>query len=427
MEKIYRNYPVLLIIAAFGPYVSLSLGIRIENVFVYLCALLFIPIYLMKNPAIDKLLFTLFSIWLSVFIFMVVRTMFDTKDVNWTAVFAEFKNFTQPLAILSVFLAPLYKMDVEKSKKRLLKACNVLIILLCINTLWTLLGFFVDLSAINEYFWRGDDSVAVRAASNGRFSGIFNQPMEAGAAYSIGLLAWLYLVENKISKVNIYSVILLTLMIVGGLLTVSKIFVIGGLTLFVVSFLINKSIRKQMVKLTVLLLFIGYAPFYYLTSTWGGMDYLLRFFDANSQQQGLVYLLTSGRYGGESSQQLGLFAKVWSANPIYGEGLGSQKVFDSAFFHFFGDGGIIGLFFYALLLISLISVGFTYLKSKKCEGERKLYWFITLVVIVGSFGAPMLTLNRSSAILWLFICMLMQHLYLAIRSENQSKVVGSLT
>lgn len=56
-----------------------------------------------------------------------------------------------------------------------------------------------DYDQLMSAWWTGDGGVstAERAATMGRYSGIFNQPAEAGVAYSLGLIAAVYALRRQ--------------------------------------------------------------------------------------------------------------------------------------------------------------------------------------------------------------------------------------
>ena len=419
----YRNYSTIFIIAAFGPYISLNSGIRVENLIIYPIAMMVLLDYTFsRSLKINRAILTIFYLWFGAFVYLLVRTIFGGEELNFTAVLAEIKNFTQPMAVLLVFMTS-HRLTIKKSEHRLKMACRVTIALLGVNTLWSILSLFVDLGPINQFFWGGGlDSVATRALTNGRITGIFNQPMEAGAAYSIGVFSWLYLVSRDIIKINFKLVVFLILLIIGGILSVSKLFIIVGLFLSLIYIFSIQRLRRQMGKIILMFFSLGFIPFYYLTNTWEGLSYLARFIDIGTIQKiGFLNFITAGRYGGQNSQQSDLFLQVWASNPIYGQGLGSQRVFDSAFFHFFGDGGLIGLIFYLIILISFVASGLRFLRHRELAYESRLYWFIIVFATVASFGAPIMTLNRASVIYWVYIGMLLQHLQLVANSKYENK------
>ena len=407
--NIYNKLPFIFIIFAFGPYVHLGLGLRLEHLLIYPFSLLFFMIFLLKKQFLIKNVFVLFSIWLVSAIFLITRTLLEgLSSEAFLGFVAEVESFIQPLAVMSAFLFLTIKFSENEAKSRIITACKVLIIMLSLNSMWSIINIFIDLSSINSYFWGSSDgSVASNAITNGRYSGIFNQPMEAGVMYSLGLFTWIYLSEN----VNIFKLkytVALFLMIIGGLLTVSKVFLFGGLALFTLGVVFNKRIWKLVFSLTFWSLIIGVPAFYYLTKTWDGLNYLLRFFDSSNAD--FLYLITAGRFGA-NAQQFGLFSGVWDTHPLIGTGFGKNPVYDSAFFYFFGNGGLIGLMFYLSILVILSSLSLKFFVANKGNSESKFFIFIFLLVVGASFGTPILTLNRVSVVLWVFIGLLVQYFY----------------
>lgn len=416
ISSIYRCMPFLFIIVAFGPYIHTGLGLRLEHIIIYPLFLILMLVLLLKKKVFIKDLFVLFSIWLSALTLITIRTVLG-EDASFIQYLPDLESMIQPLVIILLFSIIFVNFSQNEAENRLIKACKILITMMSLNTVWSIISMFVDLTPISMYFWGGaEDSVSARAMTNGRFNGIFNQPMEAGVLYSLGLLCWIYLSE----KINIFKfkyTISLILMIVGGLLTVSKIFLFGGIGLFFIGVLSNKKIWKLIFSLTFTGLIIGVPAFYFLTKTWTGLDYLLRFFGSN---QDIITLLTAGRFG-EQSQQAQLFGEVWNENPLIGGGLGVHEVYDSGFFYFFGTGGTIGLMFYIILLLTFVGMALKYFIYNKRGSESKFFFLITLLIIGSSLGAPVLTLNRVATVLWVFIGLIIHYFYFSIVKEPVSE------
>lgn len=412
MIRLLKIYPQLLIISAFGPYLSINLGVKLDNVVVYLGGALFIVLILnSEKVTIHKNLFAILLIWFTLFIYLLIRTWMGGSALSTIAMIAEIKNFTQPLFIMFIFVFVIIKNNTSATRVLLKKCGNLLIFLLSLNTVWLILGFCVDLTEINQYFWRGKDSIAIKAVENGRFSGVFNQPIEAGMAYTIGLFVWAYLQELLKSKITFRDALVLVLMIVGGILTVSKVFIIFGLVIFILYMLSVKHNRKQLVKLMLFFFVLGLPFYFYVIKAWSGLSYFQRLFNiSNYQQEGILNLITAGRYGTIDSQQNQYFAKVLSDSPFIGKGLGSQQTYDSAFFHVFSSGGLIALIMYLGILFTLLFSCYQFYIYAFNSPELKLYLSLFLLTIVGGLGAPVLTINRSSIILWVFIGLAFQFL-----------------
>ncbi|MDF0727064.1 hypothetical protein PY093_10075 [Cytobacillus sp. S13-E01] len=409
ISSTFKNYPILILISAFAPYVSPTSGIKGDNIVIYSLAIIAVGVLLIRQKfSVNKNLLIIFLIWLSVFIYLSTRTLLGGGYIDEYSLIAEIKNFSQPLAIMLIFLVFIYSDKIESIEIFLKKASLVLISLLSINTLWIFIDISFDLSYINQYFVRG---VALNAAGNNRFSGVFNQPMEAGIAYSIGLFSWMYVVSKKYINVNFKYVLMLILLFIGGLVSVSKIFIFGGILLFIINIIFEK---KSLMKLKKLLLWIPILlPFLiiYLSNNWQGISYLNRLFTIeNYREQGFLYLLSAGRYGGNSSQQRGLLDMIWETSPMIGQGMGSQMIYDSAVFHFFSSGGLIALSMYLLLLTYLLIVSLHCFVHKKSRSETIFFFNIVLLIILATFGAPVLTVNRASVVVWVFISLLLWYI-----------------
>lgn len=411
MKKLYYQAPFLIILASFGPYVIESLGLRTDHFAIYGLFVLLIPWFLLMKPVLVKNSFIILAIWGSVFLFALIRTFFDMETRNIFKVLAAIESFFQPIAILiilSLTTSRLKQTEIEKEHK-IKKASQIIINLLCINTVWIIVGFAIDTSSINQYFWGSAHSVASNAAEMGRYSGIFNQPAESGMIYSVGLLVWIY-INEKAPKITFKQNISLILLLLGGVVSVSKIFLFGGTILFILYILFfGKRIRKQIIKLLFFLGVIGYGVILYLNNTWNGVNYLFRFTNSN---QNLLYLLSAGRFGNTgvntTSQQSNLFSHVWNTHPLIGNGFGIDTVFDTAFYHFFGTAGLFGLIFYIILIFSFLFIALVQLPRKTNKTEVRLFLFLILLIIGGSFGVPVLVLNRVSAVIWVLIALLFQ-------------------
>jgi len=403
LSNLYRYLPFIFIVVAFGPYIHLGLGIRLEHLVIYpLFVLMFLFSFKSKYVFIKDGL-VLFAIWMFAVAFMGIRTLFGNESELISAL-SDFESIMQPFVILLLFTLIVINFSKGNAKERIIKASKILIFLLSLNTIWSIFNIFMDFTTINSYFWGSKESVASRAMTNGRFSGVFNQPMEAGVMYSIGLFCWVYLSE-RLEKIKLRYIISLFLMIIGGLLTVSKVFLFGGLGLFFLGVIFNKNIWKLMFSLSFWSLAIGAPTFYFFTKTWGGLDYLLRFFGSN---QGIIRLLTSGRFG-ENSQQSSLFESVWKQNPLFGSGFGVHPIYDSGFFYFFGNGGLLALVFYVIILIIFVLMAIKFLILGKLNSESKFFSLIVILIIGSSVGVPVLTLNRVSIVLWVFVGLLIQY------------------
>jgi hypothetical protein len=383
----------------------MGLGVRLEHVILYPLALYTVFLYAFSPQSLIKQQLLLFSLWGTMAILFLIRSLAEVGEgLNITRFLSDSENFLQPLAILIFFLFLHKFADSKEYKKRIQKTFNVIVFMLCLNTLWSLVNIFTDMTAINVLFWGSADSVSSRAITNGRFSGIFNQPMEAGVAYSLGLMIWLYLMSYR-RKVVMRNVLGMILLVAGGLLTVSKVFLFGGLPLFLLGVFLNKNVRNTLLKIIFIITIVGYGAYYFFLKTWTGFDYLLRFFGSN---QDFITLLTAGRFG-DNSQQAEFFAVAWKDNWLLGQGFGAYEIYDSAYFNIFANGGLIGMVLYVLVLLMLVTLCVLYVSNQGFTPETKLFLGIVIMVTFAGFGAPVFTLNRVSILVWVTLGMLIQY------------------
>ena len=277
------------------------------------------------------------------------------------------------------------------------------------NSLLIILSIFFGTLPIIDFFVANTNkglSVSEMAAQSGRFSGIFDQPSEAGLSYSLGILLWLYLFSNK-KKIKSYDFFLLLMLFIGGIGTISKIFLIGGSVLFLMYLIYLKGISKFFSFRAIFLGgLISLLLYQFLQFFWiDGLEFLLRLFFL-SPDTDLVYLYSAGRFGGSPTYLKNIIDEIWRISPIYGEGFAYELILDNAYAEFFVQGGIIGLAGYILILVSILKTCiWSYRYNKR---ESILLLFILLLIIGGGLGTPVLTVNRFSTFCWVFIFMIFQ-------------------
>lgn len=414
MQRLYRHIPVLLIISAFGPY--LFAGLKLDNVVIYPLALLVLFAYLAEKHKPERHSLLLFGAWLYFFCYLLLRTTLSDEAKDMSSMLAEIKNFTQPLAIMMLFVSTGFLKTKENCQKLMVNASKVLVFMLCMNTLWIYVGFYYDTTPINAMFWGGEESVGARALLNGRYGGVFNQPMESGVTYSMGLLAWLY----AAGRVRFRNILVLVLLIAGGLVSISKVFLFGGIPMFILGLFMSKMVRKQTAKIFIWFAILAAYPINYLSEHWRGAKYLVKFFRPGDNRS-MVDVFTAGRYGGDGQwNQNDLYGGVWQQHPLIGMGIAYNQVKDSEFFHFFGSGGLIGLCMYCLFLLMFIWYFVHYRKHIGPTKEMVFFGFLVILIVIGSFGAPIFTLNRSSVVLWTFIGLLLQYYSLSQKEEKST-------
>ncbi len=395
------SLPVVLLVAAFLPYLSPSSSIKGDDIIIF--GIGFINLIMMRYGSVRNKHISLIAFFWSILLFyLIVITLLRSENISVYSLIAELENFILPLLIMIMLMGWRYS-DIAL-QDTLETISKLLILLLSINTLWILLGFVIDLTLINKYFVR---QVSFNAATMGRYTGIFNQPIEVGIAYSLGLLSWLYLNTKGLIKVSFVTILKVVLLIVGGIMSVSKAFIFGGFFLFGLNVLVRRKVFFKSRKMLYALMVLAPAIIYYMINCWNGFMYFSRLFNiAQYRTAGIIRTLTAGRFGVGSDQQKDLFLSVWNKSPIFGLGLGSQIVYDSAFFHMYSSGGIVALLLYVSILAILIFLSFKLMRRKHTKEEGLFLMNVTLLILLSSFGAPVLTLNRTAVILWVFICII---------------------
>lgn len=275
--------------------------------------------------------------------------------------------------------------------------CKIIVALGVINGVISVVTMLIpDLTVLLRPFWGAvdtDSTVADRAMDMGRFSGIFNQPAEAGLFYSLAALSAIAVYANSPRKLW-PSLVVIT---VGGLLTVSKVFLFVGLPIALVYLFTRGTLMQRLSRLAAvgaLAVVIFSAPF---IQTWSGLEYLLRFADAG--EQSVLELFTAGRWN-EGSTLLGVFEYIYHASPLVGVGFRGLSVpYDSAWAEIAVFTGFLGVGLLTLVYLALSAYSIL-LK----DAGAKAYCVVLSVVLIGaSFGISSLTLNRVAVLIWVII------------------------
>jgi hypothetical protein len=252
-------------------------------------------------------------------------------------------------------------------------------------------------------FWDRPGSLgsgAFNASENGRFTGIFDQPAEAGVAYGVALFCLIYLAQRR--KIRIGSTTLCTVALVtGGTLTFSKIFLLGALPLALMMILRNPRERIRIITCSAAagaaLWFAGSA---HLLPSWPGGTLMLNGFLHPSGSLATEY--TAGRYGAGGS--LGpAVSDVLHASPWYGFGAGGlATAYDSLWVQVLVVAGVVGVMLVAMVLL-MLAFRLWRLRGVTGPAEWNLAGAVLVLAIGASGGLPSLTANRTVTLLWLIL------------------------
>lgn len=394
-----RKFHVLIavvLISAFGPYLVSSF--RVEHFVIYPLAAA--AVLLRWRTIIDRALgsgLTLFGSWFLLLLLGVI----GMQALPATAPRWEYGSFPAGVdTVLLPFLVVLIMVGFAPrptTAASLWFACRIIAVLGVLNGMLSVITMLIpDLTVLLRPFWGAegtDDTVADAAMEMGRFSGVFNQPAEAGLFYSLAALSAIAVYAG--APLKLWPTLLV--ITVGGMLTVSKVFLFVGLPIALIYLFMQGSLIERLSRIavvTVLAVGIFSAPF---IQTWSGLEYLLRFADAG--EQSVLELFTAGRWN-EGSTLLGVFEYIYHASPLVGVGFRGLAVpYDSAWAEIVVFTGFLGV---GLLIVGYLSL-LVYSFLLKNAAARAYGLVLSVVLIGASFGISSLTLNRVSVLAWVVI------------------------
>jgi hypothetical protein len=403
-----ENIVILLILSSFGPYLIGS--VRAEHIAVYGLALYCLPT-LMTRARIKRFPLCMFVLWSFILMISLVTSIPNlvSGKVTIHAFLAGLDHLLFPVAIMAI-VASVRTLSRFKSEDMIDVAAATLRIALAINTLWILLGLIVDTTDVSRWFWAPQngsirDPVAVRALSGGRLVGIFNQPAEAGLAYSIGLLVGTYEIMNGLSRGKRGRVLTFALVVLGGILSTSKIFILGGLPLAVLWRDSDTGVgrRYKRIKVAVIALSVIMVAALFAGGFGQGIsDMMTRL--TPTPQKSFFQKATAGRMG-EYDGVTVRFRRIWQQAWLTGLGFGMVDVLDSAYLQMFSYSGILGLIAYMLVMLGLM-LRSTLVSQCSSGNLGSLFRRLVVLTILSGMGIPALTSNRSGCILTLMLCIL---------------------
>lgn len=406
---------ILLFISAFGPYIFPQAGLRLEHFFIYGVVLyIIISTSASKHPLkFDRFVFTLLCLSCLTLFWITIVSIFSGGFGKLYGALAGLENFLQPIALILISSWYFSKLSYTDLLSLFNTACITLNVLLTLNSVIAIASVFFDTWPFLSYFVVAGDAgggtemntVSQLSATMGRFSGIFNQPIESGLAYSIGILCWVYL-ANTVKKINYFGWIAVAFLLVGGALSVSKIFIIVGLPLAVLYYgwlnIGRVRFRKSTLAGFIIIITVVIGVVIAFVDNWTGWIFLIRLFDFKMiSDKGFIATYTAGRINTDDSGVMSLFTHTWSESPIFGFGVPVEGILDNAYLEFFNLGGIVALAFYIFMLLTIVYVTLTRRKNDmKCGKFLFLLWLLT---VIAGIGAPVFTINRASIFFWILL------------------------
>ena len=392
-------------LSVFGPYVTGS--VRTEQIAVFASfAVILITGWprIAKAPSIPVMPFL--AAWLGLDAVMLIGAVWRPFDPSFYG--------PQPVShALAAYLLPVALMvqtwywTLTVDGHDLIRAIAPIIIGgMIVNTAVSLAQMVTDHVAVLSFlprFWDtpgSGGSVAANAAGNGRFTGIFNQPAEAGVAYGVALFCLIYLAQRRQVRAAVTALCAAAL-IAGGILTVSKIFPLAALPLAVMMTLRSARGRIRVIVCSaaalITLRVLGTA---HMLPPWPhsavNLGRLL------SPSSSLTAEYSAGRYGAGGS--LGpVVSDVLHASPWYGFGAGGlATAYDSLWVQVLALAGVAGVIFAAVTLL-MLAFRLWCLRGVTRPAEWRLAGAVLVLAAAASLGLPSLTANRDVTLVWLVL------------------------
>lgn len=441
-EKKASQILTVLLVSAMGPYVLPQMGIRVEHFVMYaLVAFFSLKSGLGFLVGKDKHVFMIVVLFLSLLLWFIITTFLFGSNPSINKVLADIDNYTQPIWQILITSYCIRNLKTDESINVLIKAIKTIVVLLGINTVISISSIFYGTWYLEYFNVAGEgqvggdvfETVLEGAASQGRFTGIFNQPFEAGVAYGVCLISVIFLLilERKLSS-RLISPVFLKLgfvsTVLGGVLSVSKVFfplsVFISFIFFVVS---SKGFSKMLFSKTFLRslfssLIILFVVSYFLLGQWAGLDYFLRLVNLGkdyAQEGDLLELFTAGRFATSSAGTSVVSDRLNDPNLIFGYGLGSIQTPDSGYLELLYFGGVFGILIYLSILCAIFYFS---IKGLFYQPALAKYLASMLVFIVFSnLGAPVFGINRSNFFILIPMIIGVHVLALSGRSHNFSR------
>jgi hypothetical protein len=384
-----------------GPYVAT--GLRTEQVAVYVAAVTLVLVRSLRFSLASRV-GVLGVITTSLLLITILSLLaFFTSPAplpSSFAVVATLDNLLLAAAIPAIVAMVGASLRASDYGVRLLETVlKTLIVVLCVNSLLAVAQVAGIAPQFTEVFLprSGDGmNVAERARMANRFSGVFNQPAEAGLAYAVGLMSWIFLHRSGLVS-GALAGLSGALLVIGGLMPVSKTFILGGLPLAILYYgatlLQTKNLRGTAWYLVALGALTGIAVLVGRLAEmwWTGAARVGRLITPASHNEGLIRLYTAGRFGG-SDGTVGQYAgQVAEANVLVGIGVGHGLTVDNAYLEIFALSGAFGLAAYGVMLMALLVAA----ARVKDPGLRMFVGALLVVIVGAGLGAPVLTLNRA--------------------------------
>lgn len=350
--------------------------------------------------------------WSALVVIAVVGALWPPPDLtSWPQgdPVAGIDNWALPLALIVLTAFWCERVD---SRTIATVVCVVVVAVMVFNaglSFVTRINGSYSLTPWVEFFWtradEGGTAVATNALGNERYTGLFNQPTEAGICYSLALLALAYLARLGRRSHALLVTLAAAALTVGGLLAVSKVVLFGGVPLFVWFVLADRGRRVRFVlgAATVLggivVLTAGTGLDRYVTGTYAFRALFGAAFDAST--------ITGGRLG-SGGTLAGVSDQVLATSPWFGLGAaGVTAPYDSSWLEALATTGVVGVALLGVVFAGL-AVRWFVVRNVLARPESMLALCVLVLAAGASLGMPSLTGNKVTTLLWILLtCLLL--------------------
>jgi hypothetical protein len=384
--------------AIFGPYTGIAAGMRWEHLAVYGTVLALLPFtwYRLRPSLPMSLVLALWGLIICVSLIGLAAPPVNTTGYDHgVRLLASADNLCLPAAamVLAVILGSL------GDRAALLRTVvTVVIAAMTLNTVLALVSMRTDITGFLQPFWTNEQSVADRspnpAMTMGRLTGIFVMPAEAGAMYGIALLGAVWLLRRRPARLAFVAFALL----LGGVLTVSKTFLLGALPLAVLGLLGAREGRAaRWTAIGIGLVVFAALVDAGLLATWRGVEGLQSMADP---QGGALTYYTAGRLGHDSDFDQ-IIGRVVATSPVYGMGVAGLRVaYDGELVELTVIGGLLAVGLFLGMVAVLVR---SWWGHRHRSPDAPFHGAVVLFTLGASFGIPLFTSDRVGSVLWLVL------------------------
>lgn len=401
---------LVLVLAAFTPYLGTSLDIRLEHILIYVglgCLILFMLGGRRLQPTKQVQVVTL--CWCALGCLSTINTLgYSISFPGSNDPLAVLDSFTLPISVFLLAFA-IGRFTCKPDDRLLRLACWTAVVALSLNSILILAFEPSEILEFLRRFWSNPASQGLSVAemnyASGRYGGIFNQPFNGGVAYSLGIAAWVYVIDESKQQRRvswILGLVTMALLMVGGVSTDSKVFVYGALVVLLVTFFAGSArsfsrFLRLGSKALIAIAGISIAALLGLVSSYDRTLNLLTIFWADDRNP---YAGLRGATGGRATS-IGDYIDQFVKNfTLAGVNFGGT---DNAYVAYLQGGGIIGLLLAVTVLLALFSIA---RRRPKGSAERVLGLSLVAVGTLAGFGSVALQTDRSSTLLWIFMGLL---------------------